>query len=127
MTEKPGGWVVRMLERHGAQVHLNTTMDSAENGHVVLSDGTTFDSELIVWTAGNAATRLLRNHTDLPHTPRGLVQVRADLRIGTADKLVPDAWAAGDDAAVPDLASPARTPCRTRRTPYDKANGWRKT
>lgn len=108
-------------------MHLNTTMDSAENGHVVLSDGTTFDSELIVWTAGNAATRLLRNHTDLPHTPRGLVQVRADLRIGTADKLVPDAWAAGDDAAVPDLASPARTPCRTRRTPYDKANGWRKT
>jgi NADH dehydrogenase len=95
-----------MLERHGAQVHLNTTMDSAENGHVVLSDGTTFDSELIVWTAGNAATRLLRNYTDLPHTQRGLVQVRADLRIGTADKLVPDAWAAGDDAAVPDLASP---------------------
>jgi len=71
-----------------------------------LSDGTTFDSELIVWTAGNAATRLLRNHTDLPHTPRGLVQVRADLRIGTDDKIVPDAWAAGDDAAVPDLASP---------------------
>jgi NADH dehydrogenase len=106
VTEKPGRWVVRMLERHGAQVHLSTTMDSAENGQVVLSDGTTFDSELIVWTAGNAATRLLRNHTDLPHTPRGLVQVRADLRIGTADKLVPNAWAAGDDAAVPDLASP---------------------
>jgi hypothetical protein len=59
-TEKPGRWVVRMLERRGAQVHLNTTMDSAENGHVVLSDGMTFDSELIVWTAGNAATRPLR-------------------------------------------------------------------
>jgi NADH dehydrogenase len=106
VTEKPGRWVVRMLERRGAQVHLNTTMNSAENGHVVLSDGATFDSELIVWTAGNAATRLLRNHTGLPQTPRGLVQVRADLRIGTDDKFVPDAWAAGDDAAVPDLASP---------------------
>lgn len=108
VTEKPGRWVVRMLERRGAQVHLNTTMDSAANGHVVLSDGTTFDSELIVWTAGNAATRLLRNHTDLPHTPRGLVQVRADLRIGTDEAFVRDAWAAGDDAAVPDLTSPGR-------------------
>jgi NADH dehydrogenase len=31
--------------------------------------------------------------------------VRPDLRVGTASELVSDAWAAGDDAAVPDLAS----------------------
>ncbi|GAA3103667.1 NADH dehydrogenase [Kribbella aluminosa] len=105
VSDKPGEWVVRLFEKRGAVVHLNTTMTSADNGHVVLSDGSEFDSELIVWTAGNAATRLLRNHTDLPHTERGLVQVRADLRIGTADEAIPDAWAAGDDAAVPDLAS----------------------
>jgi NADH dehydrogenase len=105
VTDEPGQWVVRMLEKRGAVVHLNTTMESADDGHVVLSDGTEFDSELIVWTAGNAATRLLRNHTDLPHNERGLVQVRADLRIGTDSAVVPDAWAAGDDAAVPDLAS----------------------
>ncbi|GAA1560294.1 hypothetical protein GCM10009789_11960 [Kribbella sancticallisti] len=45
-----------MLERRGACVHLSTTMDSAENGHVGLSNGTEFDTELIVWTAGDAAT-----------------------------------------------------------------------
>ena len=106
VSDRPGQWVVSMLERRGAQVHLSCTLKSAADGHVVLSDGTEFDSELIVWTAGNAATRLLRNHTDLPHTARGLVQVRADLRIGTDTDPVPDAWAAGDDAAVPDLASP---------------------
>ncbi|TCC24597.1 NAD(P)/FAD-dependent oxidoreductase [Kribbella speibonae] len=105
VTDKPGEWVVKMLEKRGAAVHLNTFMQSADDGHVVLSDGTEFDSELIVWTAGNAATRLLRNHTDLPHNERGLVQVRADLRIGTETEVIPDAWAAGDDAAVPDLAS----------------------
>ncbi|GAA1563519.1 MULTISPECIES: NAD(P)/FAD-dependent oxidoreductase [Kribbella] len=105
VSDKPGAWVVKLFEKRGAVVHLNTTMTSAADGHVVLSDGSEFDSELIVWTAGNAATRLLRNHTDLPHNERGLVQVRADLRIGTADEVVPDAWAAGDDAAVPDLAS----------------------
>lgn len=36
----------------------------------------------------------------------GLVVVRPDLRVGTEAEPVPDAWAAGDDAAVPDLASP---------------------
>ncbi|MFG1911338.1 NAD(P)/FAD-dependent oxidoreductase [Kribbella sp. NPDC048928] len=107
VSDKPGEWVVKMLEKRGAVVHLNTTMKSADDGHVVLSDGSTFDSELIVWTAGNAATRLLRNHTDLPHNERGLVQVRADLRIGTDAEIVRDAWAAGDDAAVPDLAGAA--------------------
>ncbi|MFD7159338.1 NAD(P)/FAD-dependent oxidoreductase [Kribbella sp. NPDC059898] len=105
VSDKPGQWVVENFEKRGAVVHLNTTMTSADDGHVVLSDGSEFDSELIVWTAGNAATRLLRNHTDLPHNERGLVQVRADLRIGTADEVIPDAWAAGDDAAVPDLAT----------------------
>ncbi|MFF0267520.1 NAD(P)/FAD-dependent oxidoreductase [Kribbella sp. NPDC004536] len=105
VSDKPGDWVVKMLEKRGAAVHLNTTMDSADDGHVVLSDGSEFDSELIVWTAGNAATRLLRNHTDLPHNERGMVQVRADLRIGTETEVIPDAWAAGDDAAVPDLAT----------------------
>ncbi|HWD77733.1 MAG TPA: FAD-dependent oxidoreductase [Kribbella sp.] len=105
VSDKPGEWVVRMLEKRGAVVHLRTTVESAVDGHVVLSDGSEFDSELIVWTAGNAATRLLRNQTDLPHNERGMVQVRADLRIGTDTEVIPDAWAAGDDAAVPDLAT----------------------
>jgi NADH dehydrogenase len=106
VTDGPARWVRTVLERRGAQVHLGTTLVSAADGHVVLSDGTTYNSDLIVWTAGNAATRLVRSHTDLPVTQRGLIQVRADLRVGTETEPVPDAWAAGDDAAVPDLASP---------------------
>lgn len=106
VTDGPGKWVVRTLEQRGAQVHLNSQVVSAEDGHVVLSDGTEFESELIVWTAGNAATPLVQKHTDLPVDHRGLLQVRADLRVGTETEPVPDAWGAGDDAAVPDLASP---------------------
>lgn len=101
----PGAWVVKELERRGGHVHLNTTLLSAEDGHVVLSDGEEFDSELIVWTAGNAANPVVARHTDLPVDARGLLVVRADLRVGTDTDPVPDAWAAGDDAAVPDLAS----------------------
>lgn len=101
----PGAWVVKELERRGGHVHLNTTLLSAEDGHVVLSDGEEFDSELIIWTAGNAANPVVARHTDLPVDARGLLVVRADLRVGTDTDPVPDAWAAGDDAAVPDLAS----------------------
>ena len=106
VTDEPGRWVVRSLEKRGAHVHLNATVESAVDGHVVLSDGTEFDSDLIVWTVGNAATSMVRNHTDLPVNDRGMLVVRADLRVGTDTDPVPDAWGAGDDAAVPDLAVP---------------------
>jgi NADH dehydrogenase len=105
VTPKSGRWVVRQLERHGGQVHLNTTVSSAVDGHIVLSDGTEFDSGLIVWTAGSEADPLVRKHTDLPINARGMLTVRADLRVGTDAEPVPDAWGAGDDAAVPDLAA----------------------
>ncbi|MFE6286167.1 NAD(P)/FAD-dependent oxidoreductase [Streptomyces sp. NPDC057877] len=105
VADQPGEWVVRHLERRGAHVHLNTQLVSAEHGHVVLSDGAEFDSELIVWTAGNASNPVVHNHTDLPVNERGMLVVRPDLRVGTDNEPVPEAWAAGDDAAVPDLAA----------------------
>lgn len=107
VTEKPGRWVVESLRARGAHVHLNTLVDSAVNGHVELSTGEAFDANLVVWTAGNAAHPIIAKHTDLPTDDRGRLVVRADLRIGTSDLPVADAWAAGDNAAVPDLASAA--------------------
>ncbi|MEV3907157.1 NAD(P)/FAD-dependent oxidoreductase [Streptomyces canus] len=105
VSDRPGAWVVRHLERRGAHVHLNTQLLSAEDGHVVLSDGEEYESELIVWAAGNAANPVVHNHTDLPLDERGLLLARADLRVGTDAEPVPDVWAAGDDASIPDLAS----------------------
>jgi NADH dehydrogenase len=107
VTDQPGEWVVRSLRERGAHIHLSTQLVSAEDGHIVLSTGEEFDSHTIVWTAGNAANPVVANNTDLPVTARGSIVVGPDLRVGTADAPVPDAWAAGDDAAVPDLASPA--------------------
>jgi NADH dehydrogenase len=99
-----GEWVRRHLERRGATVHLGTTVTSAVGGHVTLSTGETFESGLVVWTAGIKANPVIARHTDLPINERGLVVVRPDLRVGTEDEPVDHAWAAGDDAAVPDLA-----------------------
>ncbi|MEU2288959.1 NAD(P)/FAD-dependent oxidoreductase [Streptomyces sp. NPDC013178] len=102
--DRPGGWVVQSLEARGAHVHLNSQLMSAVDGHVVLSNGSEFDSGLIVWAAGNASNPVVHNHTDLPVDERGLLVVRADLTVGTETVAIPNVWAAGDDAAVPDLA-----------------------
>ncbi|MDQ4055340.1 MAG: NAD(P)/FAD-dependent oxidoreductase [Actinomycetota bacterium] len=105
VTPAASDWVRRHLERRGATVHLNTTVTSVVDGRVELSTGETFDSGLVVWTAGIAANPVVARHTDLPINDRGLVVVRPDLRVGTAERPVRYAWAAGDDAAVPDLAA----------------------
>jgi NADH dehydrogenase len=96
--------VVRSLEQRGARVHLNTHALSIADGHVVLSSGEEFDSNIIVWTTGNAANPVVAKHTDLPIDERGFLVVRPDLRVGTATTPVPDAWGAGDDAAIEDLS-----------------------
>ena len=105
VSDGPGRWVVRSLEKRGAQVHLGAQLVSARDGHMVLSTGEEFDSDLLVWTVGNAAAPVVRSHTDLPIDARGMLVVCADLRVGTESEPVPDAWGAGDDAAVPDLAA----------------------
>ena len=107
VTDKPGAWVVRHLEQRGGHVHLNSQLQSAENGHVRLSTGEEYDSELVIWTAGNAQNPVIASHTDLPLDERGYIRVRADLRVDGPDGIIADAWAAGDDAFVPDLTSDA--------------------
>ena len=95
-------WVIKDLEQRGAQVHLNTQLASAVDGKVEMSDGQTFESDLIIWTAGVMANPIIRN-TDLPIEERGRLRVQADLRVINDDGVVPDAWGAGDVSAVPDL------------------------
>jgi NADH dehydrogenase len=106
VTDAPGRWVVESLQARGGNVHLNARVVSAVDGHVVLSNGEEFDANLIIWTAGNGAHPVIAKHTDLPTDERGRLIVRADLRVGTPDAPIDDAWGAGDNAAVPDLASP---------------------
>ena len=95
-------WVVKDLEQRGAEVHLNTQLASAVDGKIEMSDGQSFESDLIIWTAGVMANPVVRN-TDLPLEERGRVRVQADLRVINDDGVVVDAWGAGDACAVPDL------------------------
>lgn len=106
VTDEPGRWVVEHLTQRGGIVHLNTQLVSATGGEVRLSTGERYASNILVWAAGNASNPVVASHTDLPIDDRGFLITRPDLRIGTADRIVEDAWAAGDNAAIPDLASP---------------------
>jgi NADH dehydrogenase len=99
---KTSHWVIKNLAQRGAQVHLDTQLSSAVGGHIEMSTGESFDSDLIVWTAGVMANPVLRD-TDLPLEERGRLRVGADLRVIDGDGVVPDAWGAGDVSAVPDL------------------------
>jgi NADH dehydrogenase len=105
VTERPGRWVVEHLERRGGHVHLGTRVVSARDGEVELSTGERYATNVLVWAAGNAANPVVATNTDLPVDARGLLVTRADLRVGTSESIVEDAWAAGDNAAVPDLAA----------------------
>lgn len=95
-------WVIKHLAQRGAEVHLDTQLTSAVGGKVELSTGESFESDVIVWTAGVMANPVLRN-TDLPVEERGRLRTQADLRVIDDNGVVADAWGAGDVSAVPDL------------------------
>jgi NADH dehydrogenase len=101
-----GEYTLGELRERDIEIHLSTFLTSCVDGHVVLSDGTEFDSETLVWTAGVKANPVLKE-SDLPLDKMGRVTCLPTLQVVQADGgIVPDAWAAGDCAAVPDLYNP---------------------
>ncbi len=102
---KTSHWVIKNLAERGAQIHLETQLTSAVDGKVEMSNGESFESDVIIWTAGVMANPVVKNNTDLPVDERGRLRVGADLRVRTEDdEVVADAWGAGDVSAVPDLS-----------------------
>ncbi|MCZ3387061.1 MAG: FAD-dependent oxidoreductase [Actinomycetia bacterium] len=101
-----GVWTLEQLRKRGIDVKLETRLESCVGGHVVLSDGTEFDAETVVWTAGVKASPVLQK-TDLPLNERGRLLADATLRVvGTTN-----AWGAGDGTAVPDLSTDDHREC----------------
>jgi NADH:ubiquinone reductase (H+-translocating) len=100
-------WTVKQLTARGMDVRLNTRLESVSDKCVVqLSDGDAFPSDTLVWTAGTKPNPMLAE-TDLPVDERGRVVCEPTLQV----RGLPDAWSAGDLAAVPDLTkeSPGAT------------------
>jgi NADH dehydrogenase len=96
-------WTLEKLRERGITVHLKTTVTSCENHVVVLADGQRIPASTILWTAGVTPNPVL-DATDAPRGPKGHVSANAFLQVVDADGArVPGAWAAGDNAQVPDL------------------------
>ncbi|MDQ3763153.1 MAG: NAD(P)/FAD-dependent oxidoreductase [Actinomycetota bacterium] len=95
-----GRYTARRLTQRGIEIFLNTRVTTMENGHVVLDNGTEFDADTIVWTAGVKANPVLQQ-TDLPLDDRKRLRCMATLQVVGC----PDVFSAGDCAAVPDLTS----------------------
>ena len=109
VSEELGGYTLEQLRKRRIEIYLSTFLNSCVGGHIVLSDGTEFDTETVVWTAGVKANPVLGS-SDLPLDKTGRVITNEYLQVTTADGVVvPDAYAAGDCAAVPDLVNPGQT------------------
>lgn len=93
-----GVYTVGELAKRRIEVKLDTRVESLVDGRVVLDDGTTFEAETIVWTAGVKPNPMV-TATDLPLDDMGRIKANAYLQVeGT-----PGVWTAGDCARVPDL------------------------
>jgi NADH:ubiquinone reductase (H+-translocating) len=105
MAPDSGRYAVETLSERGVEVHLSTRVESAEGGHVVLSNGVDLETDTLVWTAGVRADPLV-GRLGWPTDDRGRIPVDEYLRV----RDVADAWAAGDCASVPDVIAGGANP-----------------
>ncbi|MDQ3992560.1 MAG: FAD-dependent oxidoreductase, partial [Actinomycetota bacterium] len=96
-----GDYAARELAKRGVEIRVETTLESAAQGEVVLSNGERIRSHTLVWTAGVKADPLL-GELGLPLDDRGRVVVDETLRVEARA----DVWALGDCARVPNRATP---------------------
>ncbi|MBM0274755.1 NAD(P)/FAD-dependent oxidoreductase [Micromonospora tarensis] len=97
-----GAYTVQQLMKRNMDIRLDTRLESCVDGVVKLSDGDSFRSDTIVWTAGVKPSPML-DATDLPRDDRRRVTCLPTLQVVDGDQIVEGAWSAGDCAAVPDL------------------------
>jgi NADH dehydrogenase len=96
-----GDYAARELGERGVEIHTGTTLESAEEDAVTLSNGERIATRTLVWTAGVRANPLVAE-LGLPLDPRGRVLVDPFLRVVGLEHV----WALGDCAAVPNVATP---------------------
>jgi len=96
-----GDYAAQELARRGVDIRVGTTLASYDGRVATLSDGERLQTATLVWTAGVKASPLLST-LGLPVDERGRVVVDAMLRVEGH----PGVWALGDNARVPNTATP---------------------
>jgi NADH:ubiquinone reductase (H+-translocating) len=96
-----GEYAAEQLERRGVDIRVNTTLEAIEPHAAVLSDGDRILTSTVVWTTGARANPLLAKF-GLPLDEQGRVKVDSTFRV----EGLPNVWALGDCARVPNAATP---------------------
>ncbi|GAA3490500.1 NAD(P)/FAD-dependent oxidoreductase [Streptomyces cremeus] len=98
LGERLGVKAMAMLRERGIEFSLGTSVASVDDTCVKLTDGRSLPSRTLIWTAGVAASPLVT--TLGAETVRGRIISSDQLKVPGYDGL----YAAGDVAAVPDVA-----------------------
>ena len=98
-----GDYAARQLAGRGVDIRVETTLESVEPHAAVLSDGDRILTSTVVWTAGVRANPL-NERFGLPLDERGRIRVEPTLQV----EGLPNVWALGDGARVPNLATPGQ-------------------
>jgi NADH dehydrogenase len=96
LKQQLGAYAERKLRQRKVEIRLNTKVQSFSGKTVQLSDGTTIDTNTLVWTAGTSPNPLLEAIPCEKEHRRLLVTASLNLEAW------PGVWALGDCAAVPD-------------------------
>jgi NADH:ubiquinone reductase (H+-translocating) len=100
--ERLGDAAMRVLRNRGIDVRLGCTLKEVHSTHVVLSDDSVIDTHTVAWVTGVTGAPLIEK-LGLP-TEKGRLKVTTKLQVPG----LPDVFAAGDAAAVPDLTQPGK-------------------
>src|SRR5436309_4072286 len=95
-----GEYAAHELSSRGVEIHVGTTLESVTADEAVLGDGTRIPTHTLVWTAGVRPNPLL-GELALPLDDRRRVEVDEFLRVPG----IPNVWALGDCARVPNTRS----------------------
>ncbi|MGQ4269946.1 NAD(P)/FAD-dependent oxidoreductase [Nocardiopsis changdeensis] len=101
LGDRLGRKALDLLRRMGIEVKLKVSVREVTADKVVLTDGRALPCRTLIWTAGVSPSPLVE--TLGRPTQRGRLEVDADLRVPG----VPEVFALGDAAAVPNLSGDA--------------------
>ena len=96
-----GGYAAKQLAKRGIDIRVGTTLTSLDPHAATLSDGERIPTSTLVWTAGVRASPAVSG-LGLPLDERGRIVVDELLRVEGSANI----WALGDNARVPNLATP---------------------
>ena len=97
LNEKLGKYAGDLLSKRGIEIRYNTKVVAYRNDNVSLSDGTSFDSCTLVWTAGMVPNPIIAKLAC--DSDKGRIKVLPTLKVDKWEGV----WALGDCACIPNL------------------------